>query len=146
LVLPPFTDAGVLPPGLHWASWEELCKRFGGSRRRARLLEGLLEAASNLRAAGAVNIWLDGSFVTSKPDPEDYDGAWDASLVDLDKVDPILVDPVDLGTGRHRQKAKYGGELLVSVGRTGSPIQLFFQQTRDGDVKGIVLLDSRTLP
>jgi hypothetical protein len=146
-VLPEFTSAGLLPPGLHRASWQELRERFGGTRRRARLLEGLLQAASNLRDAGALVIWLDGSFVTDKPNPNDFDGAWDHTRVDLSKVDPVLIDPNDLHNGRLKQKAKYGGELLVGTeGRSGMPIQQFFQQTLDGEVKGIVLLDLRTLP
>lgn len=146
-VLPEFTPAGLLPPGLHRASWQELCERFGGTRRRVRLLDGLLRAATNLRDAGAVVMWLDGSFVTNKPNPDDFDGAWDPTRVDLNKVDPVLVDPQDLHNGRLKQKAKYGGELLVGTeGRSGWPIQQFFQQTLDGDVKGIVLLDLRTLP
>ena len=146
-VLPPFTDAGLLPPGMHRATWAEVEERFGGSRGRRRLLDGLLRAALNLRSAGAVVLWLDGSFVTSKPEPGDYDGAWDMARVDLDKVDPIFVDEVDLSSGRLKQKAKYGGELLATVElRSGMPFQLFFQQTADGDVKGIVLLDLRTLP
>jgi hypothetical protein len=59
----------------------------------------------------------------------------------------VLVDPDDLVTGRYRQKAKYGGELLVGVETaTGMPFQLFFQLDMNGDPKGIVRLDLRTLP
>ncbi len=146
-VLPKFTKTGLLPPGVHSATWEEVCARFGGTPRRARLLEGLLRAATNLRDAGALVIWLDGSFVTSKPDPEDFDGAWDPTRVDLRMVDPVLRDPHDMNTGRYKQKAKYGGELLVGTeSESGMPFQLFFQQTLDGDTKGIVRLDLRTLP
>jgi hypothetical protein len=85
-MLPPLTAAGLLPPGVHRASWEELASRFGGVPRRDRLLQGLLGAATNLRDAGALVLWLDGSFVTSKPDPGDFDGVWDCSGVDPDKV------------------------------------------------------------
>jgi hypothetical protein len=146
-VLPEFTEAGLLPPGLHRASWEEVSARFGGTRKRTRLLEGLLRVAINLRDAGAVTLWLDGSFTTSKPNPNDFDGVWDPTRVDLRKVDPVLLDRADLKTGRFKQKAKYGGELLISVNRgSGMPFEQFFQLTRDGETKGIVLLDLRTLP
>jgi hypothetical protein len=139
-MLPPFTAAGLLPPGTHCASWEELASRFGGAPRRDRLLQGLFGAATNLRDAGALALWLDGSFVTSKPDPGDFDGVWDWSGADLDKVDPILTDLIDLRSGRFKQKAKYGGELLIELG-SSSRLKQFFQRTRDGDVKRIVLLD-----
>jgi hypothetical protein len=146
-VLPEFTEAGLLPPGLHRATWEEVCARFGGTRRRLRLLEGLQRAATNLRDAGAVNLWLDGSFTTSKPNPDDFDGAWDHSRVDLRLVDPVLIDLEDLATGRLKQKIKYGGELIIgNESALGMPFQQFFQLTKDGDIKGIVLLDLRTLP
>lgn len=147
-VLPPFTPKGLLPPGLHRATWDELCSTFGSTRRRRRLLEGLLRVATNLRDAGAVNLWLDGSFVTSKPNPDDFDGVWDPSRVNLRKVDPVLTDLSDLRNGRLRQKAKYHGELMISAmeQRSGLPFEQFFQQTSEGDVKGIVLLDLRTLP
>jgi hypothetical protein len=146
-MLPPFTETGVLPAGVHVASWDEVEERFGGSARREVLLDGLLAAATNLRAAGARVLWLDGSFVTDKEEPDDWDGVWDPSNADITRVDPVLVDPNDLATGRYRQKAKYGGELFVGVETaTGMPFQLFFQLDKNGDPKGIVRLDLRTLP
>jgi hypothetical protein len=146
-MLPAYTDKGVLPPGVHNASWDELAERFGGSPRRDSLLRGLLEAAGNLRSAGARVIWLGGSFVTDKEEPDDWDGVWDPSNADMTKVDPVLIDPADLATGRHRQKAKYAGELLVGVdAASGSPFQLYFQVDKNGDPKGIIRLDLRTLP
>jgi hypothetical protein len=146
-VIPPFTDTGLLPEGLHRATWNEVVERFGCTRRRKRLLAGLREAAANLRDAGARYLWLDGSFTTAKPDPGDFDCAWDAEGVDLSKVDPVLKDLVDLRTGRFRQKARYGGEFLVGrEASTGMPFQLYFQQDQDGHTKGVILLDLRTLP
>jgi hypothetical protein len=146
-MLPPFMAAGALPPGVHRASWDELAQRFGGSGRRDSLLQGLLEVALNLRQAGARVMWLGGSFVTNKEEPDDWDAVWDPSGSDLTKIDPVLVDPIDLATGRYRQKAKYGGELLVGIETaTGMPFQMFFQLDKDGDPKGIVRLDLRTLP
>jgi hypothetical protein len=145
-VLPDFTDAGLLPPGLHLASWNEVGVRFGGTAQRRWLLEGLLAAAQHLRAAGAVRLWLDGSFVTTKPEPADWDGAWDTSRVDLSLVDPVLLDRADILNGRLRQKAKYRGELFPMFDGDRGSSSLFFQETRDGDVKGIVLLDLGTLP
>jgi len=146
-VIPEFTDAGLLPEGVHRATWDEVTERFACTGRRRRLLAGLQAAATSLRDAGAKYLWLDGSFTTAKPDPGDFDCAWDPYGVDLAKVDPVLIDPVDLQTGRLRQKAKYGGEFLVGhEGQTGMPFQLYFQLDQDGNTKGVVLLDLRTLP
>lgn len=146
-MLPPFTATGSLPPGVHQASWDEVAQRFGCSPCRRVLLQGLLEAAANLRAAGVRVLWLDGSFVTDKEEPNDWDAVWDPSNADLAKVDPVLIDQADLATGRYRQKAKYRGELLAGIETaTGMPFQLFFQLDKNGDPKGIVRLDLRTLP
>lgn len=146
-MLPPFMANGCLPPGVHSASWNEVAKRFGGTARRDVLLQGLLRAGANLHAAGARVLWLDGSFVTDKEEPDDWDGVWDPSNADLAKVDSVLIDPADLAAGRYRQKAKYGGELLVGTETaTGMPFQVFFQLDKNGDPKGIVRLDLRTLP
>lgn len=146
-MLPGFTNAGVLPPGVHTASWAEIAKRFGRSPRRQALLGGLQQAATNVRSAGARVLWLGGSFVTDKEDPDDWDGVWDPSGCDLAKVDPVLIDPADLAAGRYRQKAKYRGELLIGVeAATGMAFQAYFRQDKNGDPKGIVRLDLRTLP
>lgn len=146
-MLPPFTPEGVLPPGCHRATWSDLIDRFGGSPRRDRLLDGLLRVGQNLRDAGARVIWLGGSFVTSKSEPDDFDGVWLPRTVNLNVVDPILLDEVDLRNGRAKQKAKYGGELLIGFeSNSGQAFQAFLQQDRDGNLQGIVRLDLRTLP
>ena len=139
-MLPALTPSGCLPPGIHAATWAELCSPFGGAGRRAQLLGGLQHAAINLRDAGARDIWLDGSFVTDKEEPGDYDGVWDPRQTDLSKVDPIFIDFNDLQTGRAKQKAKYRGELFPHLESID-----FFQKDRNGDPKGIVLLDLRTI-
>ncbi|MGH3631408.1 MAG: DUF6932 family protein, partial [Sciscionella sp.] len=141
------TSTGALPPGVHPASWAEIEDRFGGTSRREWLLRGLQEAARNLRDAGVDVMWLGGSFVTRKEDPDDWDGVWDPVGADLAKVDPVICDLNDIRNGRYRQKAKFGGELLVGFETaSGLSFQEFLQVDQNGDRKGIVLLDLRTVP
>jgi hypothetical protein len=73
-MIPPFDDRGSLPPGIHKADWNELETRFNGSLRRVELLEGLREALVALRDAGCCAAYVDGSFVTAKEEPGDFDG------------------------------------------------------------------------
>lgn len=141
--IPPFQRNGKLPPGEYRASWSTVARRFGGTPHRNALLAGLHAAATNLYYAGLMHLWLDGSFVTAKNHPNDYDGAWEPRGVNLAAVDPVLRDPEDLRTGREEQKAKYGGELLVDSNGT---LRKFFQRDRTGGRKGVVRLDLRTLP
>lgn len=132
---------GLLPPGEHWASWDEIEQRFGFTSRRRRLLEGLRAAITALEMAGCQRVWINGSFVTDKGAPADFDMCWDPQ-----GVDPVLLDPVllDLDPPRRAQHEKYGGDILPNVdeGTTGSLFVEFFQVDKEtGDAKGIVGLD-----
>lgn len=52
-MLPSFDPAtGLLPPGMHAATWEEIVARYGYSPHRLALLAGLKAALDALRTAG----------------------------------------------------------------------------------------------
>ncbi|MGQ0467844.1 MAG: DUF6932 family protein [Sporichthyaceae bacterium] len=139
-VPPPFEPTtGLLPAGEHEADWAEVVDRLGWNPRRRQLLDGLADALEVLAAAGCRRVWLNGSFVTAKEEPGDFDACWDTDGVDLDLLDPIVLD---LSDGRGAQKRRFGGELLPNVVETGSGLSFaeFFQNERDGGRKGIVLL------
>jgi len=132
---------GMLPPGVHPATWSEVVQRFGGNSRRRELLVGLRAAAENLRQAGCRCLYLDGSFVTEQDLPGDFDGCWDPAEVDFQLLDPVLLD---FRAGRFAQKTKYQGELFLSsdiADRNGYLYLEFFQLAKDGSVKGIIALD-----
>jgi hypothetical protein len=128
-----------LPEGVHVATWEEVVERFGWNPRRRRLLDGLADAIELLGRAGCRSIWLNGSFVTTKEEPGDFDACWDSDGLDLDELDPIFFDFAD---GRAAQKARFGGELFPNVVESGSGLVFadFFQNERDTGRKGIVML------
>ncbi len=139
-MLPAFDpDSGRLPPGEHVASWDEVVERFGWTERRRRLLDGLAEAIDLLASAGCRTLWLNGSFVTAKDEPGDFDACWDTDGVDLDVLDPVLMD---LSDRRSAQKARFGGELFPNVTETQSGLSFaeFFQNERDTSRKGIVVI------
>jgi hypothetical protein len=146
-VIPPFQPNGDLPPGIHWAEWDEFKVRFGRTRHRARLLRGLASALVNLKQAGCRTDYINGSFVTSKEVPNDYDACWDPIGVDGSRLDPVLLN---FASGRAAQKTKYLGELFPATwpaDSRGSVFLDFFQVNRDtGLQKGIVALDLRRLP
>jgi hypothetical protein len=139
VALPEFGPFGVLPEGEHEASWSEVLERFGWNARRRRMLDGLEEAIGLLAAAGCVRLWLNGSFVTSKDEPADFDACWQLDGVDLDALDPVFFDFAD---SRAAHKARFSGEFLPNVVETGSGLMFadFFQNQRDGSRKGIVVL------
>lgn len=139
-MLPGFdSETGRLPEGQHIATWQEVVERFGWTPRRRQLLDGLAEAVELLSKAGCRRLWLNGSFVTAKDEPADFDACWATDGVDLDALDPVLLD---LSDGRAAQKARFGGELFPNVVESGSGLVFaeFFQNERDASRKGIVVL------
>jgi hypothetical protein len=107
----------------------------------------LRRALTVLKAAGCSTIYIDGSFVTEKEFPADFDGCWDRAGVNratLQRLDPTLLD---FSNRRAAQKAKYRGELFladVAANSAGTLFLDFFQYDRDGKKKGIVKLDLRS--
>ncbi len=103
------------------------------------MLDGLAEAIELLAEAGCRQIWLNGSFVTAKDEPGDFDACWDTDDVDLDELDPVLLD---LSNHRAAQKARFGGELFPNVieSQSGLSFAEFFQNERDTSRKGIVVI------
>lgn len=146
-MIPDFDEDGNLPPGVHWATWSEVEARFGDTPHRRRLLDGFFRAVSLLHDAGCRAVFLDGSFVTSKEVPNDFDACWDVRGVNGNRLDPILLD---FASDRAAQKAKYLGELFPAQmleGRSHSHFLNFFQTDRHtGNPKGILAIDTATLP
>ena len=136
-----------LPPGIHEATWEEIVAAFGSTPRREALLDGLLRALRALRSAGCTRAYLDGSFITTKEHPGDFDGCWEPHGVDPTALDVVLLD---FRRGRAAQKAKYGGELFIAnatAGPAGTAFLDFLQTDKaTGDLKGIVAIDLGGLP
>ncbi|WP_236739270.1 DUF6932 family protein [[Phormidium ambiguum] IAM M-71] len=142
-VIPEFDENGNLPPGVHFCEWEEFVERFGTNDLRLRLMRGLRMAMEQLKAAGCRTIYIDGSFVTIKPDPGDFDACWDREDVDYDYLRqnaPRLLNHLD----RAAQKSKYKGEIFrsdQSVGDYGLTSIEFFQRDRKLNPKGIIAID-----
>jgi hypothetical protein len=95
------------------------CARCRGSRRQC------------------ARAYVDGSFVTSKGEPGDFDGCWDHNGVDFDALDPVLLD---FDGHREAQKAKFEGEMFIADA-PGNRFLEFFQLDRDGRPKGIIQIN-----
>jgi hypothetical protein len=146
-MIPEFDERGELPPGIHHATWDETVTRYAITTRRGELLDGLLHALRSLRAAGCIVAYLDGSFVSVKEDPGDFDACWESTGVDPAQLDSELLDFSD---ARAAQKARYGGELFpveASAEPAGTTFLDYFQRDRDsGAPKGIIAIALGDLP
>lgn len=107
--MPPFLSSGLLPRGIHKAAWSEVKAVLGTTPTRKRLLVGLLEGLKALSGAGCTLAYIDGSFVTAKLEPGDFDVCYESSSMDFSLLDPVLKD---FSNRRAAQKAKYGGEFF----------------------------------
>jgi hypothetical protein len=128
----------------------EITSRFASNDHRRRLLLGLDRAMAALMAAGCTVVYLDGSFVTSKEFPKDYDACWEAAGVIVAKLDPVFGD---FSNRRAAQKVKYLGEFFPAHYRTRVPPSSFrtylefFQIDRNtGDPKGIIGINMKATP
>ncbi len=89
-------------------------------------------------------MYLDGSFVTAKPEPGDFDACWGVSGVEVERLDPLFLD---FSNSRARQKARFLGEFFpadLPEGVTGKTFLEFFQMDKEaGNPKGILVIDLR---
>ena len=146
LMIPELVDLSeapwrVLPRGLHWATLAEVEFVFAQNPHRRKLFMGLRNAAMSLKLAGCRYLFIDGSYVTAKPNPSDFDGCWAPEGVTKALLDPVLLD---FSNSRRNQKLKYYGELFPStaLASPGKAYLEFFQiEKHSGGQKGIVAID-----
>lgn len=135
---------GCLTPGIHQISWPDFVSEFGQTPHRLELLKGLELGVTRLRSCGCKAIYVDGSFVTRKWTPNDFDVCWDPVGVDLPKLITAHPEFFNFDNGREVQKKIYKGEFFPA----NLPAQIFpritylqfFQLDKNGDPKGIVQL------
>jgi len=130
-----YQSNGNLEPGIYELTWEEFITIYGYNKHRKKLILGIEKAISELKDVGCKTLYLDGSFVSKKTDPKDFDACWDPSGMDFAKLAnhyPILMEFLP---NTAKQKATYGGELFPST-----KFLAFFQKDRDGFPKGIIKL------
>jgi hypothetical protein len=144
-MIPEFEEKGNLPPGIHWAEWEEFKEIFATNLTRQRMVDGLELAMTQLKAAGCRTIYIDGSFVTSKQKPGDFDACWEDNGVDINYLEFIAPVLFNFALRRAEQKIKYKGEIFSSnypANDSGTAYIDFFQfDTRTNTRKGIIAID-----
>jgi hypothetical protein len=138
-MIPAWLTSGDLPPGVHFATWREIEDRLSFNPRRRRLLAGFQRACEELRAAGCRLVYLDGSFLTRKERPVDFDACWDVQNVD--EASSTRSSGI-FSRGRAAQKQRFLGEFFpaqLPEGATGRAFMDFFQVNKSsGEPKGIV--------
>jgi hypothetical protein len=147
MAIPRLDKNGLLPEGIHTCPIEELRGRFGcfqGSDQRPRLMRQLEAYVLEVRASRIVRaVLINGSFVTSKPAPND--------------IDLVLVLPpghdfkADLGPAQYmvvdsrRVRRAYGLDVLIAEegsAEYAALVRLFGRvRLQPGQAKGILKLE-----
>ncbi len=142
--IPNLNERGLLPPGIHDCSVEEIGARFGtfqSTDRRPRLHRRLRAFLEEVRSTNlVVAVIVNGSFVTSKPDPGD---------IDLILVLPsthdfsVALPPMAYNVlSRRRVRRRYRFDVLAAREDAREYVEYleYFQQVRGrpGDQKGIL--------
>lgn len=143
--IPAFVNKN-LPPGIHPTTWEEFKAKYGINYKRKLQLEGLEKAIEEFKNAGGTKIFIDGSFVSEKKNPGDYDALYDLDEIDADKIDERLTDASV--PGRAAQKRYYQGEFFPMYAIATSPvgtryIDFFQKDKKTKQPKGIIRIDLR---
>lgn len=145
-MIPPWDpDTGYLPAGTCVAVWAEVSARFGFTSYRASLTQGLQRGLANLRDAGCRTALLDGSYVSAKDIPGDYDVAYEIAGMNPGLLDPVFFDFRNL---RAAMKIKFGGEYFPAhlAAATGILYRDWFTKDKNGVAKGIIQIDPTSVP
>ena len=141
-MIPNLVDIGgpwkVLPVGIHSAALSEIRVRFATNSHRTKLFTGFADGVAALRRAGCTSIYLDGSYVTDKAIPGDFDACWSPEGVSVSALDPVFLE---LSHPRTAQKTRFHGEFFPSsfIADGVNPFIDFFQVDRHrGEPKGII--------
>ena len=139
--LPPFTNSGDLPLGVHQASLKEVLPRFGVDSRQRMAVAQRLERIHRLaKATGHLSRFvIFGSFVTAKLEPNDVDvfllmeDSFDAAQ--LQGEEALLFHHAS--TDVHFGASVFWVRRLAALGGEQSTIE-YWQAKRGGGQRGIV--------
>jgi len=138
-MIPDFRDDGYLPEGLHLATDAEITFRFGtATAQRRRLALRLRRWIELSRSVAATRMFVNGSFVTATPQPNDVDAVvWLADDF-VDRVCEGDAAAVELETMLLTRRPE---EIFAAEDRRDWDDWVeFFSRTREADSrrKGIV--------
>jgi hypothetical protein len=141
VAIPEFLEDGWLPAGHHAATWEEIIASFGGASgsRRARLTASLLELRDALLEFHITgSLLLDGSYVSAKAEPGDFDvlliGPADIQV--RKDTEPGLARLLDAEVAE--KERGYSLFFIPQDSPAREMLQTFWDISKEGVLKGVV--------
>jgi hypothetical protein len=124
-----------LPPGSYTCTLDEIEARFAINAYRRTLFDQLLIVIEILTEANCPEVYLDGSFITAEPYPNDFDLCYEPTgLKPTKSFQPFLT--LDIET----RQAEYGGDIFPRMPEPpfrSDPVRRW-QTDKNGDAKGII--------
>jgi len=133
-VIPDFDKNGNLSPGIHEATIQEIKAYFANNMHRKKLFEKLLKVLKILGDCSCTEVYLNGSFITLKSEPRDYDLCYEPTgIKGTDEFKQFLKT-------RDLRKEKYLGDIFPRLPQPTYEIDHVedWQTDRDGEIKGII--------
>lgn len=91
-MIPEFDEYGRLPAGIHVATLSEFEERFVVNFPRKEIFKDLIRLLKDFKTINCIDIYIDGSFVTSENQPNDIDICWGDERVKDEKYLQSLFD------------------------------------------------------
>lgn len=133
-MIPSFDQYENLPPGIHVANVAEIRSRFVYNAKRKALFVQLQKVLSILKTSNCLEAYLNGSYITNKKEPGDYDLCWEPTGIKATRdIRKLLKSPDTL-------KQKFLGDISPCIPQP--PYHLdhvtSWQMDIEGNAKGII--------
>ena len=128
--IPGLNQNGLLPRGVHDCTLDEIAGSFARNPHRKRLFQNLVACLEQeIRPVFVHPIFVDGSFVTDKDEPEDIDIVLDLKETSDEQKFRGLMFMADVHEGEAKSIFRtYNVHFLVNVDAPGFPdLSSFFQ-------------------
>jgi hypothetical protein len=137
-----YNEFGNLKYGTYEMSIDEFRITFCYNEHRLWLFEGMQLAIEHLKKIGCEAIYVDGSFVTKKIMPSDYDLCWDDTGINLVNVSRACPSLTDAGRKMEKIKKVYRGDVApannIADLKKGINFLGYFMEDKQGRAKGII--------
>lgn len=125
-MIPDFDEHGLLPPGVHECTLEEIGQRFCWTDRRKDIFNGLC-AFITRECRPRVSVFVDGSFVRNKALPDDVDVVLE--LTDLPADD--VLHGLSIWFRHDEIKTNYNVDVWSRHPKFPNDLSIFFQYLGD---------------
>lgn len=131
----------IFKPGIYEYTLEKLERDFATNKTRKDLFEDIKRLAKELKHAGCEILYIDGSFITRKEKPGDYDACWEPFVKKNMPANTLLLE--DSTFANTWRKERFSGDIFPRFGGYGDRVEKWQLDSRTNKQKGIIFIDLR---